>query len=243
MAGLSRESFKFMKELSENNSKPWFDANRARYDAHVRLPLKELAEGLAAPVGSILPEFTGKAKVSRINNDIRFAPNKPIYKEHMWVSFGGMMPAEADFFVGLNGQGWSAGAGIGSQKREPLDVWRENLVRHFARWHRYMEALNEVGGVKTYSENPYAKPLYPDAPLEIQPLLQARSTWLVTTAKPDFAGDPMRECFVDMCRMLPTYLFMVTPGGELMARLGELGKGIKAPDKGVEKIWKAVSKG
>lgn len=243
MAGLSPESFKFMADLWQNNNKPWFDANRSRYEAHVKAPLKALAEDLAIPVSSILPEFAGKAKVSRINNDLRFAKGKPPYKQHMWVSFGGMMPVEADFFVGISASGWSAGAGIGAPKREPLEIWRTNLIRHYDRWQRYSEALDEAGGLRVYAENPYARPLYPSAPAEIQHLLQARETWLLVTPKLDFAGDPMRECFLDLCRILPVYLFMVVPGGELMARLGELGKTIRVPDKAIEKLWKAVSKG
>ncbi len=240
MAGLSGESFKFMADLWQNNNKPWFDANRPRYEEHVKLPLKGLAEDLALPVSSILPEFSGKAKVSRINNDIRFSPNKPIYKQHMWISFGGMMPCEADFFLGISGSGWSAGAGIGAPKREPLEVWRTNLIRHADKWRRYTGALEEAGGLHVFTENPYSRPLYPDAPADVLDLLQARSAWLLMNPRQDFVNDPMRECFLDLCRMLPAYLFMVVPGGELLARLGELGKSIKAPDNGVGGIWEAV---
>ena len=80
---IGTESFQFMKDLWDNNNKSWFDENRKRYEKVLRNPMKELAEDLSGPISIILPEFTGKVKVSRINNDIRFSPNKPPYKEHM----------------------------------------------------------------------------------------------------------------------------------------------------------------
>lgn len=237
MKELSGEAFRFMAELWENNNKLWFDANRGRYEEYVRLPLKELAGNLSGLVSTILPEFSGKAKISRINNDIRFAPNKPPYKQHMWISFGGMMPVEADFFLGISGSGWSAGAGIGAPKRDPLETWRTNLIRHIDLWRRYRDSMNTAGGLRIYAENPYVKPLYPEAPTDIQPLLQARETWLISNPRLKFTGDPLRECFLDLCRMLPTFLFMVVPGRELPARLAELGRGIQAPEKSVEVVW------
>jgi len=242
MAQLSKESIEFMADLWKNNSKLWFDANRGRYDEYVRLPLKALAESLAVPVTSILPEFSGKAKVSRINNDIRFAPNKPLYKEHMWVSFGGMMPEEADFFVGISGSGWSAGAGIGAPKREPLEIWRVNLIRFFPRWQRYRTALEESCGLRIYAENPYAKPLFPTAPQPLQQLLQARSTWLITGPHQEFGADPHRMAFLDLCRILPAYFFMVIPPDQLEQRLMELGTTIKPPDGEIEKLWEMAAK-
>jgi len=238
---LSPESFKFMADLWTNNSKLWFDENRKRYEEHVQKPLKALAESLSAPVSSILPEFTGKAKVSRINNDIRFSPNKPLYKQHMWISFGGVVGTGcADLFVGISGSGWSAGAGIGAPKREPLDGWRENLVAESARWEKYRRALEDSYGLLVYPENSYSKPLYPAAPASIQPILQAREVWLVTQPRPDFTGDPTHELYLALCAILPAHLFMVAPRALLPARLAELGREIKAPDKTIEKLWKAL---
>ena len=87
MSYIGNDAFKFMADLQQNNNKAWFDANRTRYEQYVRDPMKALAGALEDPVFFILPEFSGRAKVSRINNDIRFSPNKPPYKERVWISF------------------------------------------------------------------------------------------------------------------------------------------------------------
>lgn len=62
----------FFTELALNNSRPWWLANKARYDAEVRQPLELLLEDLAA-------EF-GEAKVFRPNRDTRFSNDKSPYK-------------------------------------------------------------------------------------------------------------------------------------------------------------------
>jgi uncharacterized protein (TIGR02453 family) len=238
---LSSESFRFMAELQQNNNKPWFDANRERYEEHVRKPLKALAETLAGPVAALLPEFSGRAKVSRINNDIRFSKGKPLYKQHMWISFGGVATDGcADLFVGISGAGWSAGAGIGAPKREPLDGWRENLIVHAKVWKKYSTAMEKARGLMAYTENSYTRPLHPDAPAELQPLLQAREVWLVENPRLDFDGDPAHELYKGICRMLPAYLFMALPSAMLRERLGDLPERAQAPDGSVVKVWKAV---
>jgi len=241
MTTLSSESFQFMADLWVNNSKPWFDENRKRYEEHVQKPMKALAETLSGPVSSILPEFTGKAKVSRINNDIRFSPNKPLYKQHMWISFGGVVGTGcADMFIGIAGSGWSAGAGIGASKREPLEGWRENLITHAKLWDKYNDAMDKTFGLLVYPENCYSKQLYPSAPPSIQPILQAREVWLVTKPRKEFTGDPAHDLYLALCAILPAHLFMIAPKAFLTDRLAELGRSIKAPDKQVEKVWKAL---
>jgi len=240
-AALSEESFRFMANLWANNNKPWFDANRNRYDEHIRKPLKALAEALAIPVASVLPEFTGRAKISRINNDIRFSPGKPLYKQHMWISFGGVVGTGcADLFFGISGSGWSAGAGIGAPKREPLDEWRESLIAHFAIWKRYVKAMQSYFGLLLYPENQYSRLLYPQAPSAIQPLLQAREVWMLTKPRLDFTGDPAREIFTSLCAILPAGLFMMLPSGLLGDRLKELGREVKAPDGEVGAVWRVL---
>ncbi len=231
---LSGESFRFMSELWQNNNKPWFDANRSRYQQHVFGPMKRMAEALSGPIASILPEFSGKAKVSHINNDIRFSPGKPIYKQHMWISFGGLIggesPCSADAFIGISGNGWSVGAGIGAPKREPLELWRHNLITHVGEWRKWRDSFDQSNEIEVHLESPYAKPLYPDAADDLQPLLQARGVWIIHGAFSDFSGDSTREAFTAIGKMLPAFLFMVTPTAMLSDRLAELNSDIKRGD-------------
>ena len=243
MPQLTTESFKFMAELWANNNKAWFEANRKRYDQHVRLPMKAMVKDLTEPVMTILPEFSGKPKVSRINNDIRFTPHKPPYKEHIWISFLSA-PVEgqtADLFVGINRNGWWAGSGTGSSKREPLEMWRRNLIEYHDIWRRYIYVTGYADRFDFYCENKYKKPLFENIPEELTDLIQSKSVWIVEKAKAEFDEDPGREFFKGLCRMLPIHLFMITPTEYLRERLNDLLDNIEPPDKDVAELWSAMA--
>ena len=242
MPQLTTESFKFMAELWANNNKAWFEENRKRYDQHVRLPMKAMVKDLTEPVMTILPEFFGKPKVSRINNDIRFTPNKPPYKEHIWISFLSS-PNEgqtADLFVGINRNGWFVGSGTGSSKREPLDTWRRNLIELQDLWRRYIYDTGYVDRFDFYYEDKYKKPLFENIPEEMTDLIQSKGVWIVEKSKSEFKDDPAKEFFRGLCRMLPIQLFMITPTSLLQERLSELQDNITPPDDDIARLWSSL---
>ena len=70
--GFGKGACRFYEELAEDNSRDWFAANRARYEAEVRAPLEYLLDDLA-------DEF-GEGKVFRPNRDVRFSKDKSPYK-------------------------------------------------------------------------------------------------------------------------------------------------------------------
>lgn len=71
---------RFLAELGKHNNKAWFDANRARYEAHVKEP--------AARLASVLAPKLGEPRVMRIYRDIRFSNDKTPYKTNIGVGFG-----------------------------------------------------------------------------------------------------------------------------------------------------------
>lgn len=82
----------FFQELSRNNNKEWFAANKPRYEEHVRAPALRLIGDLAAPLAAISPQLTAIAKplggsLFRIHRDTRFARDKRPYKTHVGLYF------------------------------------------------------------------------------------------------------------------------------------------------------------
>ena len=82
MSFFSKEYFLFFKELRKNNNKHWFDANRDRYEQHVKTPFKAFTQHILyqlAKKDDLI--FTNAAKcIFRINKDIRFSKDKTPYK-------------------------------------------------------------------------------------------------------------------------------------------------------------------
>ncbi|MCP4726431.1 MAG: DUF2461 domain-containing protein [bacterium] len=89
--GFSQETFSFLKELGDNNSKKWFDLNRKRYEDHVLTPFRALVEELGDFMLTIDPRFeiapAVNKTISRIYRDTRFSKDKKPFRNNMWLTF------------------------------------------------------------------------------------------------------------------------------------------------------------
>ncbi len=134
-AGFPREGFQFLCDLAANNNKPWFEANRRRFD-----------EGLLAPgrlfvvaMGMALSEFTqgihAEPRVSgsifRIHRDIRFSRDKRPYKTHfdLWFWQGDRRSRDCPgYFLRLTLGAVVVGAGRHAFDKEVLAAFREAVA-------------------------------------------------------------------------------------------------------------------
>ena len=88
----TKELFAFLDELRDNNSREWFDANRDRYEQHVREPALDFITAFAPRLEQISPRFEADARRSggslfRINRDTRFAKDKSPYRTNAGIIF------------------------------------------------------------------------------------------------------------------------------------------------------------
>lgn len=74
---ISKQNFKFLKTLGENNNKDWFAKNREQYEealANTKAFVEDLKKGLEKT------DEIEKAKLYRIYRDVRFSKDKTPYK-------------------------------------------------------------------------------------------------------------------------------------------------------------------
>ncbi len=83
--GFHREAVRFFEQLSQDNTKAFWEANRDVYDEHVRAPMEALTASLEG--------LYGPGHLYRPYRDVRFSKDKRPYKEHIAVSFGGRGPS------------------------------------------------------------------------------------------------------------------------------------------------------
>lgn len=236
---LDEHSFQFMQDLWENNNKTWFDENRIRYESLIREPIKKISIALTDPVSDILPDFIGKPKISRINNDLRFQKNKPPYKEHVWISFP-VAKGLHEIFAAVSRNGWTAGCGLFAGKRDLMDVWRRNIIEKAETWRKYWNALSSIDNPEMFIEGKYKKLLFNDIPDDLIEAVQAKALWIVLESKEEFTETPEREFFKAICKIIPIYLFMYCSGNSLSERLLELCESITPPDKEIGLLWKTL---
>ena len=91
---------RFLKELQLNNNKDWMDANRKWYK-DVREDYIAWLDTMNDTLASIDDEYydtPGRKGINRINNNLMFHPNKPIYKDHFGAGLD-KRPNTGDFYV------------------------------------------------------------------------------------------------------------------------------------------------
>ena len=141
---LTRETFRFFRELARNNRTEWMEANRDRYKRCVTQPLRDLCKLLAPAVLRLDPRFltsgrTG-ANLSRINRDTRFAKDKTPYRVQMYLKFSAPFGGDGEtgqLYTGVSAETVTAGFRIyqGSKRKESaLGVIAEPRVRQNPRW-------------------------------------------------------------------------------------------------------------
>jgi hypothetical protein len=89
--GFSLESFEFLSELAANNNDEWFTANKKRFGAKVREPIRELIASLGERfVDAVCPELERTAKSPQTLGNIRknaFGATTNVYWRHYWGAF------------------------------------------------------------------------------------------------------------------------------------------------------------
>lgn len=136
--GFSDETFKFLAQLALNNNDSWFDANRQRFEIHVREPLRslvaELGEKVIAPLGDGI-ERTPKSPetLSKIRKNIYGKAPEGAYWPHYWAAFHRVERSKSEdfqLFVYLRGDQVSFGLGTASASQAD----RQQLVRRIRRF-------------------------------------------------------------------------------------------------------------
>ena len=111
--GIPTDAIVFYEQLEADNSKAFWEANKARFKEVVRQPTDELAAALGD---------YGDFHMFRPHNDLRFSKNKPPYKTHQGAyteSEGG-----AGFYFHISAQGLMCGTGYYSMARDQLERFR-----------------------------------------------------------------------------------------------------------------------
>lgn len=132
-AYFTSELVDFFKELTVNNHKDWFDANRKRYTKHVKDPFYSFVSDLIEAVKKEddRVNLLVKDAVFRINRDIRFSKDKSPYKLHLAtvVSRGGRKNMQIPgIYVHLGIGGCSFGGGSYMPDKDRLAAIRAKIA-------------------------------------------------------------------------------------------------------------------
>lgn len=111
--GFPEAAFSFYEALHADNTRAFWQANKATY-----------AEAVKAPLDGLLDELAdhGPFHVFRPYNDVRFSKGKAPYKEHQGAF--GESEGGAGFYLQISAEGLMAGAGYYAMASDQLDRFR-----------------------------------------------------------------------------------------------------------------------
>ncbi|MFZ1813824.1 MAG: DUF2461 domain-containing protein [Rhizobiaceae bacterium] len=128
----------FLSELKSNNSREWFEANKAAFQTVCVAPMLELIEALAPVAGSLVPPHKAEARVNgslrRIHRDTRFSRDKSPYHDHLHLIFwtGSHPNRSAGIHFVFSGEGVGMGAGHWAFDEVQLNRWRKAVTDYKA---------------------------------------------------------------------------------------------------------------
>ena len=91
--GFGPGALRFLQDLTFNNDREWFAANRDRYETEIRGPAQSFIVSLGVLLSEEFPSvifdtrLNGSGSLMRIYRDIRFSPDKRPLKENVGIIF------------------------------------------------------------------------------------------------------------------------------------------------------------
>lgn len=134
--------FAFLDDLTANNDRDWFQANKARYERAVVDPALSFISDFGPGLRTISPHFDAIPKKTggsmfRIYRDTRFSKDKRPYKTHVGLHFRHKQAKSAyapGFYLHLAPGEVFVGMGIWHPPGPTLRAIREHLVAHPEAW-------------------------------------------------------------------------------------------------------------
>ena len=144
---ISKKTFDFLKELSQNNNKEWFEEHRTTFktcEAEVKSFFEQIKELLSQH------DDIEKIKLFRIYRDVRFSKDKTPYKTHLAGSFSRLgAHLRGGYYLHLKPGGSFLATGFWEPNPEDLYRIRKELEMDAS---DFREVINEPSFKKVWGE-------------------------------------------------------------------------------------------
>jgi uncharacterized protein (TIGR02453 family) len=143
----------FLQDLTENNTREWFQENKTRYDESRKkaLFLTEVVINEIRKFDPEVPLLDPKDCLFRIFRDVRFSHDKRPYKTNFgsFMAKGGRKSVYSGYYFHIDPTGSFAGGGIYMPEAGPLKAIREYIAEH---GEEFLSLINDKNFKKIYPE-------------------------------------------------------------------------------------------
>ena len=144
-AGFGPEALPFLKALAFHQSKDWWEAHKATFEADLKTPMGDLVETLAAKFAAEKIALKGdrKSALFRMHRDVRFSKDKSPYKTHVGavMTRSGAKGEPGVFYVHIEPGASFTAAGFYDPQPETLAKFRTAMTTASPVWKRMLAAL------------------------------------------------------------------------------------------------------
>jgi len=142
--GFEPSIFQFLEELTDNNNRPWFQANKWRYERDVLEPSLAFIRAFQPRLKKISPYFVASdqrigGSLMRVYRDTRFARDKTPYKTNVGIQFRhefGQDVHAPGFYVHIASGECFLALGVWRPDADSLASVRQAIEEHPDRWKR-----------------------------------------------------------------------------------------------------------
>ena len=151
---LQTSTLTYIKDLTRNNNKQWFDENRNSFE-QAKSDFEALVKDIISVFGKVdsdIAPLEAKNCIFRQYRDVRFSKDKTPYKQHMGASFdrGGKKSGFAGYYLHIEpGNKSMAGGGIWMPEAAALKKIRQEIDYG---WDEFANILNEPAFKKVYGD-------------------------------------------------------------------------------------------
>ncbi|MEZ4387332.1 MAG: TIGR02453 family protein [Candidatus Krumholzibacteriia bacterium] len=161
----TRGLFDFLKDLEGHNDRDWFQANKERYEEHLKEPALRFIGDFGPQVRAVSPHLVcdprpNGGSLFRIYRDIRFSKDKRPYKTHCAIQFrheAGKDAHAPGLYLHLENGGSFLAAGTWRPPTTECRTIREAIAAAPARWRAAVGELDQFGEQLTRVPAGYAK--------------------------------------------------------------------------------------
>ncbi len=210
--GFTKQTSKFMWDLTFNNERTWFKEHKQEFELLVMKPFKELARDTHEEMQRRYPEMGLQLHISRIYRDARRLHGRGPYKDHLWFSlknWDGLLQGPM-FWFEIGAADYSYGMGFYSASPAQMESFRVGVDANPARLERLARMVKEQDEFRLDGEE-YKRPKGDVGEL-LNPWYNRK--YLGLECRRDFGGDVLKSGMPQMLAdsfgfLMPFYEFFM----------------------------------
>lgn len=215
----SQKTYRFFKELQQNNNRQWFTEHRPDYDASVAAPLRSLAASLAPSMQRIdgLFDLREGRVLSRPHRDVRFSKDKSPYHTAAWLLYrrpAKEWTAAPAYYLEVSSKGIRYGMGFYQAPPQAMQRLRKTIDEDPKRFRSLLTKIEKLPHIKIEGDA-YARPIANAHGEWFQAYYQKRNLYVMCSiGKSTDTEGLLRQLKKDFASLAPFYHLLLECVGE-----------------------------